>query len=102
MPQPLKETELTKIGWSISSNRPHNHRGLKVAKNGRDVGGCRELGSSSRKEFQVAKGGHAVGVLAGTPMKVLALIRGRGWESDRVLTLGEEMAEDQLGIVSWR
>jgi len=53
-------------------------------------------------EFQVAKRGHPVDVLAGTLMKVLEMVRGRGW--DRALTpsagYGSTWSQPGLGLAN--
>jgi len=51
--------------------------------------------SAAGKEFQGAKVGHPVDLLVGTPMKVLEMFRGRGWDRSK-----EDMAEDQDEVES--
>ena len=48
-------------------------------------------------EFQLAKSSHPVDILVGTPMKVLEMVHGRGWDRKEV----EEEVDDevQAGVV---
>ena len=45
-------------------------------------------------EFEITKSSHLVDILVGTPMKVLEVVHGRGW--DRIE--GEEDQELQAGV----
>ncbi|KAF9525451.1 P-loop containing nucleoside triphosphate hydrolase protein, partial [Crepidotus variabilis] len=49
-------------------------------KTSRKMAGMFDEGAQGEGEFQVSKGGHSVDLLVGTPMKVLEMVRGRGWD----------------------
>ena len=47
-------------------------------------------------EFEITKSSHPVDILVGTPMKVLEMVHGRGW--DRIEGEEEEDKELQAGV----
>ncbi|CAA7263579.1 unnamed protein product [Cyclocybe aegerita] len=83
----LHETKLRVVCASQSNVK--NTKGQKDATSSKMASMFQDV-EGSTGEFQVSKSSHPVDLLVGTPMKVLEMVRGRGWDRRE----GQEGEED--------
>jgi ATP-dependent RNA helicase MRH4 len=83
----LHETKLRVLCASQANQKSTTQRDLTASKMSSEFS---DNSSGSLGEFEVAKSTHPVDILVGTPMKVLEMIHGRGWDRKEVEDEGDK------------
>ena len=83
----LHESKLRVLCASRANQKSTTQRDLTASKMSSEFS---DISSGSLGEFEVAKSTHPVDILVGTPMKVLEMVHGRGWDRREVEDEGDK------------